>query len=858
MKSLSHIYHPADTRADELFHQQFTANALRTDHMFAVLMIIQWLAAITISLVLTPLNWNGSESQIHDHVWLSVIFGGVLAALPIFLVWRMPGQAVTRQVIAVAQMLFSGLLIHVSGGRIETHFHIFGSLAFLAFYRDWSVLIPATLVVAADHYIRGVYWPSTVFGITNPSHWRWAEHASWVIYEDIFLIVACRYSVRDMWDSAARTAQLERINLEIENQAVELRRAYTANQAIVETALDAVVRMDNQGTITAWNPQAETTFGYSAAEAVGHSVAELIVPVGLRDAHRAGVQNYLESGTSRLMRQRTEQTAMRRDGTEFPVEIAIAPIVSDDTITFCAFIRDITDRLEAGRELKNAMQASEASSKSKSAFLANMSHEIRTPLNGILGFADLLLKRIDGDKEERRDYLQTIHDSGRHLLTIINDVLDLSKIESGQLEVESLQCSPHEIIASTISILRVRAQERGINLEYFWKSEIPELIYTDPARLRQILMNLVGNAIKFTEVGSVQVAARLEPGNNPHIVIDVIDTGVGIEEGALDRIFDPFTQADTSITRRFGGSGLGLSISRRLAKLLHGELTVTSEFGRGSIFRLRIPTGPLEGVRLALGPAADVIRAHAHADRRDPSKLPDCRILLVEDGVTNRKLIKLVLEKAGADVTCAENGRAGVTVACSEPFDLILMDMQMPIMDGYAAARELRRLGYSMPIVALTAHAMAGDEAKCREAGCSGYLSKPIVPNRLLEVVSEELKHCTEVASRENTTRCELTLQSSLPMDDADFREIVEEFVVRLDEQLVALRAAWNRKDETEFAQIVHWIKGSGGTAGFESITTAAALLERCIRQGDTEDYEQHIEGLEDLLRQIRIPVGAN
>jgi two-component system, sensor histidine kinase and response regulator len=845
------------SRAQELFDRHWYDNARRTDRMFAVLMILQWIGAIVVSLLLSPRSWDGSESHTHPHVWLSLFLGGVLTSLPVYLAWQFPGRALTRYVIAVAQMMFSSLLIHISGGRIETHFHVFGSLAFLAFYRDWTVLVPATLFVAVDHFLRGTFWPETVFGIAAPAPWRWIEHAGWVLFEDVFLVIACRNGVREMWSSVNRTAELERINRDMQQQTMELEAAYGAKNAIVETALDAVINMDSAGNITGWNSQAQATFGWTSQEILGRSLAETVIPTKDREPHHRGLRKYLESGESRILNQRIEVNALHRDGHEFPVELAVAPIRSAESVGFCAYARDITERLQHANALRAAKEAAEESSHAKSAFLANMSHEIRTPLNAILGFGNLLLDQIDGDPEERRDHVQTIHDSGRHLLTLIDDVLDLSKIESGQVEIERVRCSPHEIIAATISILRVRAEERGLTLDYFWKSETPESIDTDPSRLRQILMNLIGNAIKFTEVGSVQVSARLQSGDSPRLVIDVIDTGIGIDSQAAQRIFDPFVQADTSITRRFGGTGLGLSISRQLARLLGGDISVDSALGRGSVFSLSIPTGPLAGVPLIHGSASDVVHSHPSRGRTPRRALTPCRILLVEDGATNRKLISLILERAGAKMRSAENGRAGVETASAEPFDLILMDMQMPVMDGYSATRELRRLGCTAPIVALTAHAMSGDEQRCRDAGCSGYLTKPIDPHRLLATVADALNgRDAEVDRRLGLDSCERPLVSTLPLDDPEFQEIADEFVVRLEEKLAALRAASESGDTRLVSEIAHWIKGSGGTAGFGEFTEPAAALEMSAQQGSSVAIAEQIERLVKLFRRIRAPVG--
>jgi two-component system, sensor histidine kinase and response regulator len=842
-------------RAQELFDQRWHNNARRTDRMFAVLMILQWLGAIIVSLTLSPRTWSGSESYTHPHVWLSVFLGGALTSLPVFLAWKLPGRMLTRHVIAVAQVMFSSLLIHVTGGRIETHFHVFGSLAFLAFYRDWTVLIPATLFVAVDHFVRGVFWPETVFGIVTADPWRWIEHAAWVVFEDIFLIMSCRYGVLEMWSGAMRTAELERMYRDMEQQTSELEIAYRSKNAIVETALDAVIGMDQRGRITGWNSQAEAAFGWTAPEVLGQPLGEVIIPSQFRESYQQGLRKYLESGESCVLHQRIEVSALHRQGHEFPVELAIAPIRSGESVGFCAFIRDITVRLQAAEALHTAKVAAESASHAKSTFLANMSHEIRTPLNGILGFADLLLDEIDGDPEQRRDHVKTIHDSGRHLLTLIDDVLDLSKIESGQMEMDQVRCNPHEIIAATISILRVRAEERGLLLEYFWKSDIPESIDTDPARLRQILMNLVGNAIKFTEVGSVQVAARLQSGGSPRLIIDVMDTGVGIDPAGRDRIFEPFVQADVSITRRFGGTGLGLSISRRLARLLGGDLTVDSELGRGSIFSVSIPTGSLDGVLLTHGSASDVTPARPPLVRSPPQALPPCRILLVEDGVTNRKLISLVLERAGAKIRCAENGRAGVEAGSCESFDLILMDMQMPVMDGYTATRELRRSGCTVPIIALTAHAMAGDERKCRDAGCSGYLTKPIDPLRLLKEVAAALQLASESDSDGHSENDEQALISTLPNEDPGFREIVDEFIASLEGKVAALRTAWKDGDVARIAEIAHGIKGAAGTVGFDSFTQPAANLERLAKNGPSERIVHQIRRLERLLHRIQLPL---
>ena len=416
-------------------------------------------------------------------------------------------------------------------------------------------------------------------------------------------------------------------------------------------------------------------------------------------------------------------------------------------------IRYAMERRRMDLELHRLREAADTANRAKSDFLANMSHDIRTPMTAILGFAEILLGEDDVETApaERVDAYRTIHLNGQYLLELLNDLLDLSKIEVGKFDVRRAEVWPSCLLGDVVSLMSVRAKAKGLPLEAEFEGPVPERILSDPIRLRQILVNLIGNAIKFTESGKIRVVARLVDGCSsvPQLEFDVIDTGMGIMAEQLNVVFEPFTQADPSATRRHSGTGLGLAISKRLANMLGGDITVTSTPEQGSTFRLRVATGRLDGVELISSPSI----ASTQTDETEPSQTAGhklaCRILLVEDGPDNQRLVSFFLRKSGADVTVAENGKIAVDWVLgampeyarrhadkSQPFDIILMDMQMPVLDGYSATRHLRKFGYTAPIIALTAHAMTGDRQKCLEAGCDDFISKPINRDELLSKIA--------------------------------------------------------------------------------------------------------------------------
>jgi len=465
-----------------------------------------------------------------------------------------------------------------------------------------------------------------------------------------------------------------------------------------------------------------------------------------------------------------ERVLLHADGREIPILKTVVPIELNSEEVLLEVFMDITEQkqfedslLQSKNEVEKLNESLEfqaaiakelsvkadAANKAKSEFLANMSHEIRTPMTAILGYTDILLGEdyADGNITKRHDTIDTIRENGQYLLQLINDILDLSKIEAGKLEVDRTQCSPVRIIAEIVSLMNVRAASKNLELRIEYDGPIPKRIWTDPTRLRQILINLIGNAIKFTDSGTIKLVTRIthQDALSPMLEFEVTDTGIGMSEDQIARLFHPFTQADSSTTRKYGGTGLGLTISKRLAEMLGGDIAVRSIEGRESTFSLSVETGSLHGAEMIDG-TKEMTQSQADeatAKQDLPTDL-NCRILLAEDVLVNQRLVATLLERVGAKVDAVENGQLALEAALTAeaqgiPYDVILMDMQMPVMDGYSATKRLRQSSYLRPIVALTAHAMEGDQNRCKQAGCDDYISKPVDRIKLIETIASLL-----------------------------------------------------------------------------------------------------------------------
>lgn len=821
-----------------------------------------------------------------------------------------------------------------------------------------------------------------------------------------------------------------------------LRSSERLNRMIVDTANDAFIAMDCSGTVIDWNNEAERTFGWKRAEVLGEPLADLIIPVGDRAAHWEGLKRFNETRTARIIGRRIEVMALHRDGQEFPVELAIVPILQEENVFFAAFVHDISMRKLAEESLRRGKEAAEAANRAKSDFLANMSHEIRTPMNAILGMTELVL---DSELTPlQRDYLTTVRDSGESLLRLLNDILDFSKIEAGKLELEETLFSLREVIGDTLKSLAIRANRERLELIHHIAPVVPDALLGDPSRLRQIVVNLVGNAIKFTERGEVVVRVTVIDDNEPQsssatassttreqtarrvrLQFVVSDTGIGIPAEKLRVIFQAFEQADTSTTRKYGGTGLGLAICSRLVDCMGGRIWAESQLGCGSQFHFTAsfavsevaPLRPLgravQGTRTlvvddnatnrvildemlrnwgmlptcaasvaeAVVILADAKQRHEpfglvisdvhmpHEDgfqlaeylQRDPRvsgpvvilltsgdrpgdglkckqfnvaaylrkppkqselfdaivsslgisqsepeqssklksagiELPPLRVLLVEDSVVNQKLALGILQRSAHQVRVANNGREAVEILAREPFDVVLMDVQMPEMDGLDATRAIREAEQHgqprVPIIAMTAHAMTGDREKCLAAGMDHYVTKPVRAQLLFDAMRSVInmealvlqngpttpsahessapltsnqetttERSQDVTTNEQQALCLLdakrfcvswSVAEQTVLGDNDLlKEIAAAFLEEAKLVQTGLRAALTNGDAATAARMAHTIKAGFRTFGAQDAHDVAWHCEQAAKQQQLQEVSRLLPELEVAIANV-------
>ncbi|PQO33354.1 hypothetical protein C5Y96_10910 [Blastopirellula marina] len=674
-----------------------------------------------------------------------------------------------------------------------------------------------------------------------------------------------------------------------------LRDSEARGRAILNAAVDAIITIDENGLIKSFNQAALKVFGYSHHEMVGENV-KMLMPAPFRDEHDNYLQNYKASGIRRVIGLGREAVGRRKDGSTFPMELSVSEVKMGDYRYFTGIVRDITDRkryeqrlktvaeeaseselrvkaqakelTQQAKRLKEAQVDAEQANRAKSDFLANMSHEIRTPLTAILGYASELASTLKDGPEAQA--VEIIKRNGEHLLEIMNDILDISKIESGNVELERVPTCPGRIVAEVITLLQVRAKQKGIQLYLTYAGKIPRYIEGSPVHLRQVLLNLIGNAVKFTQEGQVEVRLQFVPHgvNEHHLRFEVLDSGIGIPPEHIGRLFKPFSQADSSVGRCFGGTGLGLAISKRLVELMGGEIFVSSTPDVGSTFTFSIPPGKWSQHEMLTDPKEiESESIPAQPATLDAIDLTGGRILLAEDGKDNQRLLSHYLRKAGAEVEIADNGRIALEAiarssAQGKSFDLIVTDIQMPEMDGYTLARTLRARGSKLPIVALTAHAMEEARVKCLEAGCSEYTSKPIEKMAFLSICRRWLDQNGQQSIEPMTSESApiAPVEQTQPPRDAIWSELADnhEFAPVIDSFLQGLAKKINQIEEymsqarfDELTMLAHQLKGSGGGYGFQEITDAAVRVEQlACHPEDPDSLLDAVEHLQEICQQ--------
>ena len=827
-------------RADELFGQHRQEIFRNTDQLFARLMLCQWIAGIVLALTISPYTWSGQSTQLHVHVWAAIFIGGALTVFPIWMTRVWPGAVMTRHVIAVGQMLMSALLISLTGGRIETHFHVFGSLVILSFYRDWRVLIPATIVVALDHFLRGIYWPYSVYGVLNASPWRSIEHAGWVIFEDAFLVISCLRSVREMRFIANRTAALEaseqgfrqifeeapigmavvelegritqanatfskmighseaelckRTTLEITHRddvektmeladallngksscAVEkryihksgevlwtmrtacvirdeagaahhflmmvedisnrkraekalqesrhrLEAALHANQLIMDNSQDVICTVDETGRFTSVSAACETLWGYRAEELIGRPYIDMVHSDDRSKTNQAAADIMAGSTVNDF-----ENRYTRKDGSLVNVMWS-ASWSQADRMMF-AVAHDITERARIERALVLAKDEADRANRAKSEFLSRMSHELRTPLNAILGFGQLLQRQKPTDAQ--RGHIGYILNAGRHLLDLINEVLDISRIEAGRLQLSLEPVRVCDVLSETIDLMRPLAAERAIELSTPTEINAEDFAQADSQRLKQVLLNLLTNAVKYTPMGG-NVTISCNTSGTDKIRIVVSDTGEGIPAEKISRLFTPFDRLGAEQSE-VEGTGLGLTLSQRLLEAMHGTIGVSSTVGRGSTFWIELPRtqSPFEGIALQKQKGGPTKALSTMTEKRS--------VLYIEDNLSNLSLIEQILdEQPEIELMTAMQGKVGLELARQHSPDLILLDLHLPDLPGWEVLAQLQKneATRQIPVVVISADATARQIDRIMSAGARAYLTKPLDVDEFFRVV---------------------------------------------------------------------------------------------------------------------------
>ena len=693
-------------RAEELFQQHRQEIYRTTDRWFARLMLFQWIAAIMMAAIISPRTWAGQTSYLNVHISAAIFIGGAISIFPIWLTRAWPGAAITRHVIAIAQMLMSVLLIHLTGGRIETHFHVFGSLVILSFYRDWRVLIPATIVVYLDHFLRGIYWPYSVYGVLSASPWRSVEHAGWVIFEDVFLVISCLRSVREMRFIANRAAALEWSEQNF-------------RQIFEEAPIGmAVVGLDDRYV------QVNTRL----CEMVGYSEDELLRKTTSEITHHddVNVTKQLALGLLNGTAPSSQEKRYIRENGEVIWATRTACLIRDESGKprhYLAMVEDITQRKKDAAALEEAKNEAERANRAKDEFLAALSHELRTPLTPVLMSAAALEKEPGIEPKLRRQFgmmRRNVELEAR----LIDDLLDLTRVSHGKLQLRlSGPVDVHSLLRHAEQIVRgeVRAKSLALHLEL---AADDHHIAGDAVRISQVFWNLLNNAAKFTPIGGQITVCTANPAPG-QLVITVSDNGIGIDPQTLPFVFRAFEQGDVRGLQPCSGLGLGLSISKAIVELHGGTIRAESAGrGLGAVFKLELGT---------VLPFPD---AQIHVSRPRRFRGKSYRLLVVEDHEPTLAVLSRLLRAQGHGVMTASTVKDALALASEHRFDFVISDLGLPDGNGINLMMQLSN-DYGLRGIALTGYGMAEDVARTEQAGFLAHLVKPINFDQLHRVLEQ-------------------------------------------------------------------------------------------------------------------------
>jgi len=611
-------------------------------------------------------------------------------------------------------------------------------------------------------------------------------------------------------------------------------------RAISEAAPLGIVVTDSSGNCIYSNHQFQKLSALSTDESLGSGWLRSVHPEDREQIQSA----WFEATQSAKSFEHTFRYK-HPDGTVTWCNLKAAAINSTDTVSgWVSTLEDITEKRKSEAELLAAKQAAEAAMHAKSQFLANMSHEIRTPLTAIIGFTEALRDEWNFNPTQTH-CLDVIRNNGKHLLDIINQILDLSKIDAGALSIERAPCNVIELIEELRFMFAPTVAEKSLTLSVNYSWPLPRMVSTDPLRLKQVLINLLGNAIKFTASGGITLAVAWNE-STQELLFSVSDSGIGMTDEQATRLFKPFYQANESITRQFGGTGLGLSISERLVRALGGTIQVSSRLGSGSTFSFSVHAPAPKDTAILQNPPSEASteRASHHA----PTRIFSGSVLFADDALDNRRLVEHFLKKSGLNVVLAENGQEACDAVKTQAFDLILMDVQMPVMDGLTATRSIRKDGVQVPIIAISAGAMTSDIEKAIDAGCNTHLSKPFSRDSLYETVARYLPHDGSTPRERSVA----PLVSTLVGGDPDMIPLLVDFLNGLPQRCLDISSACEASDFIKLAALAHKLKGSAGMYGFPELALLAGNVETIAKNSDREQAVTLVRQIHSLLPRIQ------